>query len=388
MRIYLAMVCAALAAAAASGQNTQPPAVQSGVAAPFSIPSGRDPKVIIKYWDTIRDMMMHVKDAPPRPSKSAGSPGELRPDYPFENFRNIRAVDLVRAAHEGAVAARRPKAGRQPAEADRQVRENAMLALEYYPLLVREDSDIRAIARIIENRDEDLELRRFVLDKLAPEQKDPSLLSLFLDDAYARYPGQFCAVLGVASSHPAENPAFQTESMRVNYDRLMKRYNDAFGADSKIAAHVKETGQPVPSTALLGENPPEIEKATREKLAGLGVALTDFATLISAHIETGSARTPAVKAETRRILEKIAAEVLLPDRARERILYFLDPSRPVPPAPPPPQSEEEPPPMPDTGNGETLMPPLPGAETGLPIMPQVSQGSQPPPTPVPLPSGL
>jgi hypothetical protein len=420
MKPYLALACAALAATAAWGQNapaaktaaptdiqgvrvspapsTLPPnsmpIVPPSASAPFNKPSGivvpdyatppgAMPKVIINYWDVVRDMMSRVQKAPPRPARAAGRPGELRPDYPFEEFRNLRGADLIRAAHEGALAGRRQKAGRPAAEIDRQVWENAALALEYFPLVVRDDKDIQSLARIIENREEDLELRRFVLASLAPDQKNPSLLSMFLNDAYARYPGEFNRVLEAASGHPMEIPVFQVEGMRVFHARLMKRYNAAFAADAKIAALEKQTGQPVASALLVGEKPPALEKATREKLGGLGRVIADFGGLIAAHIDPNSASDAAVKTETRRILERIASEVLLPDR--EVILRYLDPSRPAPPA-----EEGMPilPVMPDTGNDDILMPMLPGAETGLPIAPQVSQGDQPPPTPVPLPSGL
>ncbi len=397
MRIYLALACAALVAAAASGQNPQSVPVKPGAPVPVSQPSGpltpgnvqapgTASRAIVSYWDLVRDMMLRIQNAPPRPTRSTGRPGDLRPDYPFEDFRNLRGSDLVRAAHEGAIAARRLKAGRPAAEVDRQVWENASLALEYFPLLVRDDSDVRAIARIIENRDEDLEFRRFVLGKLAPDQKDPSLLSMFLDDAYARNLSEFSKALNAASGHPMENPSFQAECMRVNHARLMKRYGDLFAADAKVAALARETGQPVAPASLIGEKPPEIEKATREKLAGVGSAIADFGAVIAVHIDANSASDPAVKAETRRILETIAAEVLVPDR--ELILRWLDPSRPVPAASPAGEGLPPMPVVPDTGDDEALVPALPGAESGLPIQPQVSQGNQPPPTPVPLPSGL
>ncbi len=398
MRIYLALACAACSALAATAQNATPPPLSPTTLAPFNKrsgvevpdstpPAGSAAKIIVSYWDVVRDMMMRAKNMPPRPARSAGRPGDLRPDYPFEEFRNLRGSDLVRAAHEGAIAARRQKTGRPAEEIDRQVWENAMMALEFFPLVIRDDSDVRVIAKIIENRDEDLELRRFVLDKLAPVQKDPSSLSMFLNDAYTRYSGNFVKALDTASSHPLENPQFQMESMRVNYDRLMKRYNDAFAADAKIAALAKETGQPVSSTALVGENPPELEKASRDKINGIGLALASFAGLIAVHIDSNSASDPAVKAEVRRILEKIAAEVKVPDR--ELILRCLDPSRPVKETPATEEGLPALPAMPDTGNDEMLMPALPGADSGLPIEPQVSQGgNQPPPTPVPLPSGL
>ncbi len=393
-RIHSALACAALAAWAAFGQDTPPPPMPPSAPAPFNRPSGvvvpesappsAPSKVIVSYWDVVRDLMVRAKNMPPRPGRSAGRSGDLRPDYPFEEFRNLRGSDLVRAAHEGAIAARRQKAGRPAAEADRQVWENAMLALEYFPLLIRDDNDIRVIAKIIEGRDEDIALRRFVLDKLAPDQKNPSLLSMFLGDTGTGYSGEFGRALDSASSHPLEDPSFQTESMRVNFGRLMKRYNEAFSADAKIAALVKETGQPVSSAALVGEKPPEIEKATRDQLAGIGIA--KFAELIAVHIDPDSASDPGVKAETRRILEKIAAEVLVPDR--EVILRYLDPSRPVPPKAPEAEGMPGLPPLPEMESDENLMPVLPGAESGFPIEPPVSQGDQPPPTPVPLPSGL
>ncbi len=423
MKLYQVLACAALAATAALAQGTQsrkmpeptdiqgiptspppsslprstPPSIPmtppSGTA-PFNKPSGvvvpdysvlpsEAAKVVINYWDVVREMMERIRKSPPRPSRSGGRPGELRPDYPFEEFRNLSGVDLLRAAHEGALAARREKAGRPAAEIDRQVWENASLALEYFPLVVRGDADILAVTRIIEDREEDLELRRFVLAKLAPDQRAPSLLSMFLDDAYARYPREFNKALDAACGHPMENPSFQTESMRVCHDRLMKRYRDAFAADAKIAELTKKTGQPVAPAALVGEKPPALEKATREKLAGLGHSIADFGTLIAAHIDAGSASDEAVKTETRRILANIAAEVLVPDR--ELILRYLDPSRPAPPA-----VEGMPalPARPDTGGDEALTLPLPGTESGLPVAPQIGRSNQRPPTPVPLPSGL
>jgi hypothetical protein len=420
MKLYLVLACAALAGAAALAQNAPPktsperkgaqgapvnqapstvpprPAalVPPSAAAPFKMPSGvvvpdygtppgATPKIIINYWDVVRDMMARVQNAPPRPVRSAGRPGDLRADYPFEEFRNLRGVDLVRAAHEGALAARSQKAGRPALEINRQVWENAAVALEYFPLLMRDDRDIQALLRIIESRQEDLELRRFVLAQLAPEQKDPSLLSMFLNDAYARYPVEFNNTLDMPISHPMENPSFQTEAMRIYHDRLMQRYRAVFAADAKVAALAKETGRAVDAAALVGEKPPAIEKATRDKLTGQGHAIAGFAKLIAAHIDINSASDAGVKTETRRILESIAAEVLVPDR--EAILRCLDPSRPAPPAP---EGMPGMPAMPDSGSEESMIPAMPGAETGLPVMPNVSSGKQPPPTPVPLPSGL
>ena len=420
MKRYLALACVALAAAAASGQNapapqtpeptdiqgiptSPPPSSRPVIPPPPPAPKvqlnpaentgglvpwnnrrlNTDSKVIINYWEVVRDIMKRIEKSPPRPAVSAGVAGDLRPDYPFEEFRNLRGQDLIRAAREGAIAARRGNAGKLSAETDRQVWENTSLALEYFPLVVRDDADIRSLAGIIANREEDPELRRFVLGKLAPKQQDPSLLSMFLDDACARYPVEFGKALDAACGHPMEPSLFQMESMRVRFDRLMRNYQNAFVADEKIAALAKETGTAPAPAALLGENPPVIEHATREKLVGLGAAISSFATLISAHIDVNSASDAGVKTETRRILKQIAAEVLVPDR--ELILRYLDPSRPIPPAaetlPPMPV-------MPDTGSDENQMPATPGADLGLPVVPQVSQTDQPPPTPVPLPPGL
>jgi len=394
-RIYPALACAALVALAVYGQETPPPAPPSAPA-PFKKPSGvvvpesamppSASKPIVSYWDVVRDMMLRAKNMPPRPARSTGRPGDLRPDYPFEEFRNLRGSDLVRAAHEGAIAARRVTAGKPPEAGDLQVRENAMLALEYFPLLVRDDSDVRIIAKVLENRDEDLALRRFVLDKLAPNQQDPSLLSMFLDDAYLRYSGNFGKALDTASSHPMENPSYQVEAMRVNYDRLMKRYNDTFAADAKIAALAKESGKPLSSAVLVGENPPELEKMTKDKLAGIGAAVSNFAGLIAVHIDPNSASDPAVRDEVRRILKKIADEVRVLDR--DMILHYLDPSHPLPAAPSAIEGMPAFPAAPESESEEMKMPALPGADSGLPVEPQVSQGTQPPPTPVPLPSGL
>ncbi len=424
MKLYILLACAALAAAAASGQNASPPKMPEptdiqGIptsplpsALPPSSPSSRMPpreqapfnrisgiispnagtqpdrasRIIVNYWDVIREMMTRIRKAPPRPARSAGHPGDLRPDYPFEEFRNLHGMDLVRAAHEGALAARREKAGRPAAEIDRQVWENAMLALEYFPLVVRDEADMQSLLKIIESRDEDLALRRFVLSKLAPNQKAPSLLSMFLDDAYGRYTNNFNKVLEAASGHPMENPSFQVESMGVYYDRLMKRYRDTFTADTHVGALAKETGKPVDPAVLLGENPPVLEKATGEKLTGIGYTFAAFATSIAAHIDANSASDPAVKTKTRRILGDIAAKVLLPDR--ELILHCLDPTRPASPAaggmPVPPAA----PAVPDT-EGEAVFPPAaPDDNAGLPVMPDMSRGDQPLPTPVPLPSGL
>ena len=419
MKLCLALACAVLATTAALGQNTPPtkapeptdtqgipnspppsayppvppPPAVSQQPPPVAGPGGllpwnnrrtnADPQVIINDCEVVHDIMTRIEKAPPSPARSAGAPGDLRPDYPFEEFRNLRGQDLIRAAREGAVAARRQNAGRPAAEIDRQVWENTGLALEYFPLVVRDDADIRSMAGIIANREEDPQLRGFVLAKLAPDQKDPSLLSMFLDDACARYPVEFGKVLDAAAGHPMEAPSFQIQSMHVRFDRLMKSYRAAFAADAKIAALAKETGQPVAPAALIGENPPAIEKATRAKLVGLGASIANFATLIAAHIDANSASDAAVKAETRSILEKIAAEVLVPDR--ERILRCLDPSRPVAPA-----AEGLPvlPDMPESEGDENQMLTKPGAVVGVPDMPQINQTNQPPPTPVPLPPGL
>ena len=422
MRVHPVLACAALAAAALASQaapapgtpeptdiqgvptspppsslppSTPRPALPPSAPAPFTKPSGvvtpdysvlpsQAARVIVNYWDAVRDMMLRVQAAPPRPALSAGRPGDLRPDYPFEEFRNLRGMDLVRAAHEGALDARRKKAGRSPEEIDRQVWENAALALEYFPIVVRDEKDVQTLARIVEDREEDLQLRRFVLDRLAPDQKTPSLLSLYLDDACVRFPAIFKDVLEEVSGHPMEDPSLQVDGMRVCHARLMKRYLAVLHADPLILEREKKTGQPVAPAAVLAKDAPAMEKATRERLAELGVVIGNFAALIAAHIEVNSASDAKVKAETRVLLQRIADEVLVPDR--ERILRYLDPSRPAPvlgdqiPLPPV---------MPDSEGGEPVAPnALPGAETGLPVEPSVTTTGTPSATPVPLPPGL
>ena len=94
------------------------------------------------YWQMVEDVVKQIESQPARPlsiNDALRTPGQ---EYPFESFRHLRTMDLLRAAREGVEVARQQAAlGKPPAEVDQLVLKNIITALEYMPLIIKENVD-------------------------------------------------------------------------------------------------------------------------------------------------------------------------------------------------------------------------------------------------------
>ncbi len=297
---------------------------KSGAQAKPATPGAPGAPVIVNYWQLVRDVMRRIDAMPPRKNsigRGLDTPGQ---EYPFEAFRHLRMSDLLRAARESVDATRRENAERPEAEVFRKVRENISLCLEYAPLLARESSEAINLSLVAADRNEPVELRRFLLERMQPGQAEVTLLGMYLEESFDRFSDDFYKNVRAAAAFPGETPEIQIMAIRVLYDRTWRKYENTFRADPVVAEKEKSEGKPLSPALLLAEPPLEIGRDTRGALEDQGALFADIAAAIIPHIEPDSIRDESVKEETRAILRRMLDNVLLPDR--NRLLKALDPS--------------------------------------------------------------
>lgn len=303
------------------------------------------PRTRFPYWQMVQEVVEQIESQTPRPpSVNTGllTPGQ---EYPFESFRHLRAADLLRAAREGIQAAQLQAAlGKPEAEIEAQARRNVAIALEYLPLLVKEDPDVEELIRIMSTRTEEPLVRMYILERTVTGFVTDNLLSLSLPDLVNANEPFYLERLATMSSHPAEHPEIQRRAIEVYMHRLRRQYQRVFESDPAVAA-LREAGTPVCYSAAVQSDAPEIAGTTIARLAGIGQQMQGFSVHIAGHIAEGSVRNERVKQITRQVLEEIRDTYLGVDR--ERLDAWLagwqyDVSPALPEFPPPP--EQTPPP--------------------------------------------
>lgn len=278
------------------------------------------------YWQMVEEVVTQIESQPPRMqsiNEGLRTPGQ---EYPFESFRHLRTVDLLRAAREGVAVARQQEAlGKPTAEVDQQVLRNITIALEYLPLVIREnidaaDKEVREldvlgfpkgdpletdeILIILVNQDEDPVLRRFLLERSVPGFAPDSLLALTLPQYLTARDQRLRDALITVASHPGESPSLQLLAMDLYKKYILDSYKGIFNRDPKVV-ELREAGQPVDYKMAIDPDSLGLSEETRKELKRLSFRLTDLALAIAGHISEGSTRDEGVKTRTKAVLEEI-----------------------------------------------------------------------------------
>ncbi len=320
------------------------------------------------YWQMVNDVVTQIESQPARPisiNDGLRTPGQ---EYPFESFRHLRTSDLLRAAREGATVARQQEGlGKSPVEVDQLVLKNILIALEYLPLIIKENpdsppqssakmhftdsppskGDLDDLFIIIKNRDDDPVLRCFLLERTVAGFAPPSLFSISLPLYIRSRDQEFRDILSFVASHPGEDPVVQVLAIDVFMKYILDQYETAFKNDPKVKTML-EAGQPLTYTAAVDVDSLGLSSETFAELRRLGVRMSLFAEAIAGHIGEGSVRDEKVKARTKEALEfmrdnlagvdkAVLAEYLAGNAPEPKGMF---PSFPVPTEPtlePPPQ---------------------------------------------------
>lgn len=275
------------------------------------------------YWQMVNDVVTQIESGPPRqPSINKGlhTPGE---EYPFESFRHLQAADLIRAAKEGIIVARQQEGmGKPKAEVDQEVLRNVTVALEYLPMVLREDidnpnrevqerdihgfpkdkpSESDTLFSLISNREEDPVLRRFLMERSVPGFAQDSLLTRALPLYLASRDKKIREVLIGIASHPGEVPELQILAMKLYMHYMLDAYQSIFDADPNVQARAAE-GTSLPYTAAVDDAALKLSTATQNGLKQMSSRINDLIVAIAGHISENSTRSELVKDAVKSLL--------------------------------------------------------------------------------------
>lgn len=301
------------------------------------------------YWQMVEEVVKQIESQPPRMQSindGLRTPGQ---EYPFESFRHLRTIDLLRAAKEGATVARQEAAlGKPAAEIDQQVLRNITIALEYLPLIIRENLDTSGedaievlasgqynytpketdeIFTIMASQDEDPVLRKFLLERSVPGFAPDSLLSLTLPLFLGARDERLRNTLITVAGHPGEPPYLQTLAMDLYMKYILNSYTDVFNHDPKVV-ECRKAGQSIDYKMAVDPDALGLSEETRKELKRLSFRINDLVAAIAGHIGEGSTRDETVKAHTRVLLEEIRDTIYNVDR--DAIAEYLEGRAPEP----------------------------------------------------------
>lgn len=282
------------------------------------------------YWQMVDEVVLQIESQTPRPmSINSGlrTPGQ---EYPFESFRHLRPTDLIRAAKEGVQVARQEAAlGISAAELDQKVLRNVTIALEYLPLLIRDEKDAEELIHIMRNRAEDPVLRRYLIERSVEGYVKPNLLSAGLPVFFRSLENRFIDGLTNVAAHPMEGPELQETAIRALFTYFMNDYEAVLNNDPAVKT-LLESGGAVSFAMVLGENAPELSRDTLTQLNRTGMRMNMFAEAIAGHIAEESVRNEQVKKCTRETIEFIKDSIMGVNK--ERLAIYLEGRTPEPDA--------------------------------------------------------
>ncbi len=223
------------------------------------------------------------------------------------------------------------------------------------------------IVVIIGNRNEEPELRKYLLEHTVSGFASPSLLAFALPEFVDPNDKMFQERLTTMASHPGEVPDIQILAIKTNYHRLCEQYNRIFETAPAVVA-ARESGAPLTYASVVEDDGQALDNDVRSQLTRQGRRFEFFAENIAGHIAEGSVRDEDVKALTRSILEEIRDAFLGINKAKldtwlDGQVFVEEPAFPDLPGFPAPMPGVEAPssdfpfPMPE---GVTIMP-APGA---------------------------
>lgn len=287
-------------------------------------PTGR---TLYPYWQMVEEVALQIETRPPRPlgiGKGTQKPGQ---EYPFESFRHLRSVDLLRAAREGVEFARLESArGTDEATIEQMVLENITLALEYLPMLIKDQKDIWEILNVIQNQKEDRQLRYFLLEQILGGSSPSTLLSLTLPEllfSLERHRSRgvtsqqnisaaaeiqdaesmFHETMLRLASHPSEWSEIQALTIEAYFNFMAKEYVKSFDALEEVQ-EARSLGTEVDILSVKrGEF--ALSRPSRDILRRHSKRLETFASAIAGHISEESVRDDKVKDITEDVLASL-----------------------------------------------------------------------------------
>ncbi|NLN93872.1 MAG: hypothetical protein GX130_11275 [Candidatus Hydrogenedens sp.] len=281
-------------------------------------------RTLYPYWQMVLEVAKQIENRPPRPlgiNQGLFKPG---PEYSFESFRHLRSIDLLRAAREGIDFARLESArGTEESKIEQMVLENITMALEYLPLLIKDQKDIWEILNVIQNQKEDRIFRRFLLEQILGSASPSTLLSLTLPEllfSLERHRSRgvsaqdnpvaaaeikdademFHETMLRLSSHPSEWPEIQALAIRSYYDFMEKDYLKSFEALDEIQE--ARTLQTEVDIYAVKKGEFALSRESRDVLRRHSKRLETLANAIAGHISEDSVRDENVQDVTEEVL--------------------------------------------------------------------------------------
>ena len=281
-------------------------------------------RTLYPYWQMVLEVAKQIENRPPRPlgiNQGLFKPG---PEYSFESFSHLRSNDLLRAASEGIDFARLESArGTEESKIEQMVLENITMALEYLPLLIKDQKDIWEILNVIQNQKEDRIFRRFLLEQILGSASPSTLLSLTLPEllfSLERHRSRgvsaqdnpvaaaeikdademFHETMLRLSSHPSEWPEIQALAIRSYYDFMEKDYLKSFEALDEIQE--ARTLQTEVDIYAVKKGEFALSRESRDVLRRHSKRLETLANAIAGHISEDSVRDENVQDVTEEVL--------------------------------------------------------------------------------------
>lgn len=285
-----------------------------GADAPATSGNAYEDHVIVSYWKHVSEILQREMDQiPQRPAGNLRYPPPRR--FLFESLEHLQAEDLLRAAREGARAARRSMLNQPPDEVNREVETRIAMVLDFYPVLADDDEDRIRLLDVMSQSNEDAVLRAFLVKRSVPGLTNRSPLADYLQCRPSRELRETRDRLEKIGTDVAEQPAVQVLAIEASFQWLVREYTTALEKDAGVVKFAKSAGIPITPALMLRDDHPKPNTRTATWIAQLTKDAEKMAQGYAAQWSPDRMRSLEVKRAVYRFIDRLCKEIPLENSA-------------------------------------------------------------------------
>lgn len=243
--------------------------------------------------------------------------------YAFEAISQLRPAELVRAAVEGIRDARQRLHDQPEERIDLQCRENVQRCLEYFPLLVTQDSDIEPLLVILEDPRGEPVFRQFLMERVTPGLVPRSNFSDYFQESLRRDPERVNKLFEQIATGSAEREATWRMAADAWYRYNKLAFDTWFSSDPNVAAYAAAHGDAAVTPMQLRDTPElSLSPANAPVLAEKTAIFSRMAAALSTQLNPKYNRPIPIKSAAEALIRRMLAEI--PFEQPEEIQALLE----------------------------------------------------------------
>lgn len=244
--------------------------------------------------------------------------------YDYAALRLLTEEELVRAALQGAYAARREMASASPKEIELKEEANISFILEYFPLLLRDVNSSDPLFTVLEGGSGRAAGQLFLLKRAVPGKSMRTSFTDYWQEEVVRRDRRFRKVMTDLCETRQLDDARRILALEVLYVHHVRVLDDFIQRDPNVIAHRASGGSPVSAEELVVRDDLTLEPWNLRGFEDRLTQFVDLAKLYGDIVDPKSKAPQDVRKTARELIERIYQDVPLSPEDQAAVKKILD----------------------------------------------------------------